>query len=406
MNFELFVARRILSKGSASFSRPIIRIAIVSIILGLSVMIVSVAIVTGFQQQIREKVIGFGSHIQITRYDSNISLEGEPVEKNQDFYPGLSDIDGIKHIQVFGIKAGIIKTEDQIMGVVLKGIGSDYDWSFFENKIIDGGPVFVNDSAKSNDVLISSKMASKLKLKTGDETRMYFIIDNLTRGRKFRIAGIYETGLEDFDNTFVIGDIGHIQKLNNWTSDQITGFEVLIDDFNRLDELGELVYDSIGYDLDARSIKHLYPQMFDWLALQDMNVIIIIILMVLVAAITMISTLLILILERTNMIGILKALGSKNWSVRKIFLYNAVYLIGKGLFWGNLFGITICLLQKYFGIMKLPQESYYVSVVPINLEVLPIVLLNLGTLLLCTLMLIIPSYIITRVTPARAIRYS
>jgi len=292
------------------------------------------------------------------------------------------------------------------MGVVLKGIGSDYDWSFFENKIIDGGPVFVNDSAKSNDVLISSKMASKLKLKTGDETRMYFIIDNLTRGRKFRIAGIYETGLEDFDNTFVIGDIGHIQKLNNWTSDQITGFEVLIDDFNRLDELGELVYDSIGYDLDARSIKHLYPQMFDWLALQDMNVIIIIILMVLVAAITMISTLLILILERTNMIGILKALGSKNWSVRKIFLYNAVYLIGKGLFWGNLFGITICLLQKYFGIMKLPQESYYVSVVPINLEVLPIVLLNLGTLLLCTLMLIIPSYIITRVTPARAIRYS
>jgi len=406
MNFELFVARRILSKGSASFSRPIIRIAIVSIILGLAVMIVSVAIVTGFQQQIREKVIGFGSHIQITRYDSNISLEGEPVEKNQDFYPGLSDIDGIKHIQVFGIKAGIIKTEDQIMGVVLKGIGSDYDWSFFENKIIDGGPVFVNDSAKSNDVLISSKMASKLKLKTGDETRMYFIIDNLTRGRKFRIAGIYETGLEDFDNTFVIGDIGHIQKLNNWTSDQITGFEVLIDDFNRLDELGELVYDSIGYDLDARSIKHLYPQMFDWLALQDMNVIIIIILMVLVAAITMISTLLILILERTNMIGILKALGSKNWSVRKIFLYNAVYLIGKGLFWGNLFGITICLLQKYFGIMKLPQESYYVSVVPINLEVLPIVLLNLGTLLLCTLMLIIPSYIITRVTPARAIRYS
>jgi len=285
MNFELFVARRILSKGSASFSRPIIRIAIVSIILGLAVMIVSVAIVTGFQQQIREKVIGFGSHIQITRYDSNISLEGEPVEKNQDFYPGLSDIDGIKHIQVFGIKAGIIKTEDQIMGVVLKGIGSDYDWSFFENKIIDGGPVFVNDSAKSNDVLISSKMASKLKLKTGDETRMYFIIDNLTRGRKFRIAGIYETGLEDFDNTFVIGDIGHIQKLNNWTSDQITGFEVLIDDFNRLDELGELVYDSIGYDLDARSIKHLYPQMFDWLALQDMNVIIIIILMVLVAAI-------------------------------------------------------------------------------------------------------------------------
>jgi lipoprotein-releasing system permease protein len=406
MNFELFIARRIVAKGSANFSRPIIRIAILSIVLGLAVMIISVAIVTGFQQQIRDKVIGFGSHIQILKYDSNLSLEPEPVAKNQEFYPRLAEEDGIRHIQVFAVKAGIIKTEDQIMGVVLKGIGSDYDWSFFEEKLLEGDPLRVTDSAKSNEILISKKMASKLELKTGDEVRMYFIIDNITRGRKFTVSGIYETGLEDFDNSFVIGDIGHIQKLNNWSGDQVTGFEVLIDDFDRLDEIGDRIYHSIGYDLDARTIKQLYPQMFDWLDLQDMNVIIILVLMVLVSAITMISTLLILILERTNMIGVLKALGSRNWSVRKIFLYNAAYLIGVGLFWGNVFGLALCLVQKYFGIMKLPQESYYVSVVPINLEVLPILALNMGTLLLCVVMLIIPSYIITRITPARAIRYS
>jgi len=406
MNFELFVARRIVSKSGANFSRPIIRIAVVSIILGLAVMIVSVAIVTGFQRQIQEKIIGFGSHIQILRYDSNLSLETEPVSTNQEFYPGLTEVDGIRHIQVFGIKAGLLKTEEQIQGVVLKGIGSDYDWSFFKEKLVEGQPVIVNDSTKSDDVLISRNFASKLKLKLGDDIRMYFIIDNITRGRKFKIAGIYETGLEDFDNTFVIGDIKHIQKLNNWEENQVTGFEVIIDDFDRLDELGEYIYNTIGYDLDARSIKHIYPQIFDWLSLQDMNVIIILALMVMVAAITMISTLLILILERTNMIGVLKALGSKNWSVRKIFLYNAMYIIGKGLLWGNIVGIAICLLQKHFGIMKLPQESYYVSVVPINIDILSIVILNIGTLLLCTVILIIPSYIITRITPAKAIRYS
>jgi len=346
MNFELFVARRIVSKSGANFSRPIIRIAVVSIILGLAVMIVSVAIVTGFQRQIQEKIIGFGSHIQILRYDSNLSLETEPVSTNQEFYPGLTEVDGIRHIQVFGIKAGLLKTEEQIQGVVLKGIGSDYDWSFFKEKLVEGQPVIVNDSTKSDDVLISRNFASKLKLKLGDDIRMYFIIDNITRGRKFKIAGIYETGLEDFDNTFVIGDIKHIQKLNNWEENQVTGFEVIIDDFDRLDELGEYIYNTIGYDLDARSIKHIYPQIFDWLSLQDMNVIIILALMVMVAAITMISTLLILILERTNMIGVLKALGSKNWSVRKIFLYNAMYIIGKGLLWGNIVGIAICLLQK------------------------------------------------------------
>ena len=289
---------------------------------------------------------------------------------------------------------------------MLKGIGSDYDWSFFEDKIIEGTSFQVIDSVKTDDILISKNIAAKLKLNIGDDLRMYFIIDNKTRGRKLQIAGIFETGLEDFDNRFVIGDIGHIQKLNGWTMNEVTGFEVLIDNFDDIDRMGEVVYNEIGYDLNAQTIKQIYPQMFDWLALQDMNVVIILVLMVLVAGITMISTLLILILERTNMIGVLKALGARNWSVRKIFLYNATYLIGIGLFWGNFFGIMICFLQQKFGIMKLPQESYYVSVVPINFDIMAILLLNVGTLVVCTLMLIVPSYIITRISPVKAIRFS
>jgi lipoprotein-releasing system permease protein len=406
MNLELFIARRIIARGEPSFSRPITRITILSIVLGLAVMIVSVAIVTGFQQQIRDKVIGFGSHIQITNYDSNLSYESEPIEKDQDFLATLENIDGIRHVQVFAIKAGILKTEDQMEGVVLKGVGTDYDWSFFNGKIVEGHPIRLSDSVKSDEIILSRNLANRLKLKAGDEVRMYFIIENLTRGRKFSIAGIYETGLEDFDNTFVFGDIGHIQKLNNWDSNHVSGFEVLINKYKNIDRLGATVYQEIPFDLDAVTIKQLYPQLFDWLKLQDMNVIIIIILMVLVASITMVSTLLIMILERTSMIGILKALGSRNWDIRKIFLYNAVYLIGLGLIWGNLIGIGLCLIQQHFGIIKLPQESYYVSVVPINLKIVHLLAINAGTMIICTLILIVPSYIITRITPVKAIRFN
>lgn len=404
MNLELFIANRIVARGEPAFSRPITRITILSIVLGLAVMIVSVAIVTGFQHQIRDKVIGFGSHIQITHYDSNISYEPEPVEKKQAFLQELPRIEGIRHVQGYAIKAGIIKTEDQMEGVVLKGVDSDYDWSFFGQRMIEGNTFTISDTGKTDAVILSKNLARRLQLKLGDEVRMYFIINNLTRGRKFSISGIYETGLEDFDNTYVLGDIGHIQKLNNWNENQVSGFEVLIDDFRDIDRLTREVYQAIPYDLDALSIKQLYPQMFDWLKLQDMNVIIILVLMVLVAGITMISTLLILILERTTMIGVLKALGASNWSVRKMFLYNAVYLIGKGMLWGNIFGIGLCLLQQKTGLIKLPQESYYVSVVPINLDVWSVLVLNAGTLIICTLMLIVPSYIISRIMPAKAIR--
>ena len=405
MNAERFIAGRILSPEKSNFSHPIVRIAIISITLGMTVMFVSIAILTGFQQQIREKVIGFGAHIQISHFDENSSFEPQPVSMNQPFYPGLEKIKGIRHIQVFANKAGIIKTKDQIQGVVLKGVGRDYDWSFFKNKIVQGTYFTVPDTGKTNDVLISKSLASLMKLNVNDDLRMYFISGNNTLGRKFHICGIYETGLEELDNMYVIGDIHHIRKLNNWEPDQVGGFEVLINDFRDLDRLEKEVYMKVGFSLDAVSIRQLYPQIFDWLDIQDINVLIILTLMVLVAGITMISTLLILILERTNMIGILKALGMKNTGIRKIFLFNASYIVGTGLFWGNLAGLILCLIQLKFGIITLPQESYYVSVVPINLDVLNIILLNAGTLIVCMLMLVAPSYLITRISPVKAIRF-
>ena len=405
MNTERFIARRLIKGGPGSFSAPVIRIAIISVVIGLAVMIVSVAIVTGFQRQIRDKIIGFGSHIQIAKFDSNNSFEFEPIDRNQAFYSSLQKTEGIKHIQVFATKAGIIKTTDQIQGVVFKGVGADFDWSFFKDKLVSGKSFSTKDTAASTEVIISKNLADLLKIKVGDPLRMYFIIENQARARRFTVSGIYNTGLAEFDLKFIFGDIRQIQKLNGWSEKQVSGFDVYINDFKDLDKMGKIVYKQAGYDLNSKTIRDLYPQMFDWLDLQDMNVIIILVLMVLVSGMAMISTLLILILERTNMIGVLKALGARNISIRRIFLYNAAYIIGKGLLYGNIAGISICLLQKYFSIVSLPQESYFMSVVPINLDLVQILLLNIGTLAVCTVMLLLPSFIVTRITPVKAIRF-
>jgi lipoprotein-releasing system permease protein len=405
VNYELFIAQKIIKGGKGGFSGPVIRISVVSVALGLAVMIVAVAIVTGFQQQIRDKITGFGAHIQIAKFDSNNSFEYSPISRDQSFYPSLEKEPGIKHIQVFGVKAGIVQTAEQIQGIVLKGVGRDFDWSYFRDKLIEG-KTFQSGKTEPNDsVIISKSLASLLKLKNGDALRTYFIINNQARGRRFVISGIYNTGLEEFDKLYVFGDIINIQKLNGWDSSQVSGFEVLVDHFNELTAINEKVYKNIGYDLDSRTIREIYPQLFDWLNLQDINVIIILVLMVLVSGIAMISTLLILILERSNMIGILKALGARNFSIRQIFLYNAAYIISRGLFWGNLIGLSICLLQKYFGIIHLNEESYFMSVVPININILHLFMLNAGTLVVCILMLIIPSFVISKIAPAKAIRF-
>ncbi|HIA37658.1 MAG TPA: ABC transporter permease [Flavobacteriales bacterium] len=425
MNTELFIANRIVrsksigdsygesglnqqNSGRSQFigTQPIISIATFSISLGIAIMIIAIAIVTGFKSEIRSKVIGFGSHIQISNFDSNSSFEPTPIDKDQAFYHYIDTINGIRHIQVFATKAGIIKTKDAIQGIVLKGIGSDFDWKFFESKIVQGSAFKVVDSVKTNDVIISKYTAKKLKLNIDDDIIISFI-QKTPRMRKFRISGIYETGLEELDRLYVLGDIAHIQKLNDWESNQIGGFEILIDNYNDIDALGEYVYyNVIGADLFSQTVKETNSPIFDWLELQNVNTQIILVLMVLVAGFNMISALLVLILERTRMIGILKAIGAGNWSIRKIFIYIAGGLITKGLFWGNLIGITCCILQKQFGFIKLDQESYYVSVIPILLDIPTILYINIGTLIICLSMLIIPSIVVTRILPVNAIRFN
>lgn len=408
MNLEYFIAKNIIKGDNRSkkFTKPVINISIIAIALGLIVMIVAVSIVSGFQREIRNKVIGFGSHIQITSYDSQNTYEANPISKKQDFYPSLAEKDGIKHIQVFATKAGIIKTKEEIYGVVVKGVGSDFDWSFFNENIVEGEVFKVNDTIKSNDIIISKHISNKMKLNVGDKMFVYFIQQNgQLRPKDFIVKGIYQTDLEGFDNLYVLTDIAHIQKRNGWDKNQVGGFEVLIDDYHDIDKMGDYVYDNVSYELHSSTIKDLNPDIFSWLSLQDYNVNIIIILMILVAIINIVSALLILILERTNMIGILKALGLPNWNVRKIFLYNAAYLIIKGMVIGNVIGIALCLIQLKFGILTLPAESYYVTQVPIEFNFTYIAALNIGTLVVCLIMLIIPSMVITKISPVKAIRF-
>ena len=405
LNLEFFIARRLIKGHSGGFSDPIIRIAIIAVALGLAVMIIAVAIVTGFQQEIRDKVIGFGGHIQISHFDANISYESSPIDKDTLLLNELAGIPGVRHVQVFANKPGIIRTEEDIQGVVLKGTGQDFDWSFFEGKLTEGEVLRLTDTAVSNGILISKKMATLLKLRTLDDVRMYFIIDDLVRARRFTIEGIYETGLEEFDEMFVLCDIGHIQRLNSWNPGQVAGFEIMVDDFKYLDQVANEVYRLIPYQMNAQTIRELYPQIFDWLQLQDMNVIIVLTLMVLVAVITMISALLIIILERTNTIGMLKAMGYESWNIRKIFLIIAGNIAIKGIIWGNLTGLALAFAQKYFGVIRLSQESYYVSVVPIEINFVYLSFLNIGTLIISVLVLLIPSAIISAITPVKAIRY-
>jgi lipoprotein-releasing system permease protein len=375
-------------------------------------MIISVSIVTGFKKEITNKIVGFGSHIQILNFDSNESYETQPISKDQQFLSKLKSEPYVVNIQEFATKAGIIKSGTDIQGVVLKGIGSDFDWTFFRNYIIRGSTFTVTDSVRTNKVLISKYIANLLKLEVGDEFIMYFIQDP-PRMRRFEVSGIYETSLEEFDRTFVLADIKHIQRLNDWNDNQISGFEITVSDFRHLAELTYDVMNTVGYGFEADgsklkviNINDKYPQIFDWLNLQDMNVIIILLLMLVVAGVNMVAGLLILILDRTNMIGILKALGAVNFSIRKIFLYQSGFLIIKGLFWGNLVGLGICLIQKYFQVMKLDQTSYYLTSVPVNLNLSHLLGLNLITCIVILLILIIPSVVISRISPVKAIKFN
>ncbi len=413
MNTEIFIARKLITSkdNRKSISRSILSIAIFGISLGLAVMIVAMAVVTGFKNEISRKVVGFAAHIQILNFDSNISFETQPISSEQEFLTDLKEDPSVASVQVFATKAGIIKTKSDIQGVVLKGVGPGYDWGFLQDYLREGEILTITDSVRSNKVLISRYIAALLRLNIDDDFLMYFIQEP-PRMRRFTVTGIFETSLEEFDKVFIFGDIRHIQKLNDWTEDQISGFEVNLTDFSDLEEQTYMVMNKVGFGfeedgsrLKVINIHDKYPQIFDWLNLQDMNVLIILILILVVAGFNMVSGLLILILDRTNMIGILKALGSPNVSIRKIFMYQSGFLIIRGLFWGNIIGIGICLLQKFTGIMELDQSSYYLNTVPVNLNALHIIALNLGTTLAIILMLIILSMIISRISPAMAIRF-
>lgn len=406
LNIEYFIAKKLFTakEENNTYTKPILRIAILAIALSVAVMLISIMVVTGFKNDISDKIIGFGAHITISNFTNNQSYESEPISVEQEFYPTITAVEGVRHISTFATKAGIIKTTDEIQGVVLKGVSSNYDWTFFKDNLVSGSVFEVNDSVKSNQILISENISKTLNLYVGDALVMYFA-QNPPRVSKFHISGIYNTAMSDFDKLFVLGDINHIQTLNGWESNEVGGFEIQLTNFDDLDKITDEVYNLTPFNLNAQSIKEKTPQIFNWLDLQDVNVQVILILMLIVGVINMITALLILILERTKTIGILKALGATNWSVRKIFLYSAVNLIFKGLLVGNAIAFSFAFLQKQFSLISLDPATYYMDTVPLNFDLTYILLLNIGTVVVCYLVLIVPSVIITKITPIKAIRF-
>ena len=413
MNVALFIARKIhfSKEGSRQVTPPAVRIAMIGIALGLAVMLLSVAIVIGFKKEVRNKVIGFGSHIQITNFDSNSSYELQPIAVSDTLMAHLDSVVGVRHVERFATKLGILKTAKDFQGIVLKGVDQGYDWTFFQSNLKAGRlPDFTGEKT-STEVLISRYLADLLRLAVDSTFLTYFVQDEV-RARKFQIVGIYETGFIDYDKLFVMADLRQVRRLNGWEADQVGGLEVQVDDYEQLDEVAETLYfdlterqDRNGNTYYTRSIKELNPMIFNWLEVLDINVVVILVLMLAVAGFTMISGLLIIILERTNMIGMLKALGETNRHIREIFLYVSFFLIGKGMLWGNVIGLACCWLQSHFHVVKLDPAVYYLEAVPIDLGVGAWLLLNVGTLLISMAMMLGPSFLITRIDPAKSIRF-
>lgn len=409
MNFELFIAKRIIGNKAykSSVSAPIIKIGIAAIAIGIIVMLVAIATGLGLQQKIRDKVVAFNGHIEISKYGTNASDESQaPISKNQEFYPNFDTVEGVKHIQGIATKFAVIRTETDFEGVVIKGVGADYKWDYFEEFLVEGR--VPNFSGKRNEeILISSYLANRLGFKLGDKFQTLFG-DNLNarpRIMSYEIVGIYNSGFQELDEKFCIADLRHIQRLNKWEANQIGSFEVFVDDFSKLDKTVIEVDKEVGSFLDATPVNQKFYTVFEWIKIFDNNTYGIIAIMIIVAGINMITALLVLILERTSMIGILKALGSSDWTIRKVFLYNASYLIGLGLLWGNIIGLGLLFAQKYFKLFPLNPDTYYVSEAPVYISLDYILMLNIGTFIACLLMLLIPSIIIAKISPVKAIRF-
>lgn len=413
MKLDFFIAKRIYQNndGQKQVAKPAVRIAMMGIAIGLAVMIIAVAVVVGFKSEVRNKVIGFGSHIQISNFDAVRSFETHPVVVNDSMMAALAGNPDVRHVQRYSTKPGMIKTDDAFQGMVLKGVGPEFDAAFFRDHLLEGEIPAFSDSASTNQVVISKAIADKLRLKLGDKIYTYYI-QNDVRARRLTIKGIYQTNFSEYDQLFLLTDLHLVNRLNNWEPGQVSGVELQVSDYGRLEDITydiavgtDSKQDALGGTYYVQNIEQMNPQIFSWLDLLDLNVWVILILMIGVAGFTMISGLLIIIIERTQMIGILKALGATNFTIRKVFLWFSVFVIGKGMLWGNAIGILFCVLQSQFGIFKLDPETYYVDTVPVSVNILLFALINMGTLLASVFMLLGPSYLITKINPASSMRY-
>lgn len=427
MNFPFFIARRVAASGQKSFARLIIRIAITAVALSIAVMIIANALIKGFKMEISDKMFSFWGHIHITSAQQTTTYEPIPILNNQDFLPKLKALKnipdsffrgtitegslkksfgGIKHIQSYATKAGIIKTNDNFEGVILKGVGTDFNWAFIEQYIVEGRKLQTCSAENCSEILISKSTADRMNLKLNGKFVVHFVQNNAQEQRLFQIVGIYKTGLEEYDKKFALVDLSQVQTLLGWQSNQIAGFEVFVDNIKDLKLMNEYIYnDLISNQLSSQTIRDEQPSIFEWLDLQDVNEKVILGLMLLVGIINMVTALLILILERTNMIGTLKALGATNWSIQRIFLYYGALIICIGLLIGNVVGLGLAYLEQRFKFIKLSEADYYLSYAPIKFDFMTILSLNIGTLLITTLFLLLPTFLVLSISPVKAIQF-
>lgn len=403
MNISKYISDRISEVQTGSFTSSVTKIAIISIAAGIAIMIVSFAILEGFRNEIREKIFSFGAHLQISKYDTNNSYEGSPISRSTGIN-STEDIPGIQQIQAYARKTAIIKTDEEVLGVVLKGIEENYDLSAMRHNLEAGQTISFSDTAASLDVMISRRIANKLKLGVGDEAIFYFI-QNPPRARKMKIRGVFNTGLEEFDEVFVLGDLRLIRDLNNWPDTLVGGVEVVLKDFDEIDVVADQVFNQMNYDLQLEKITDRHAQLFDWLQLLRKNVIIFLVLIIFVATFNMVSTVFIMIIERINMIGVLKAIGASDAQIRKVFYFRGLKLTLKGMLWGNVIGLGFCFIQYYFELIPLDPENYYMETVPISWNIGVILILNVITLVLTMLAILIPAAMVARIKPVKAIKF-
>jgi len=405
LNTEYFIAGRIALKSERTFSKLIVRIAIAGVMLSLTVMMLSVAIIKGFKTEIQEKVRGYIGDIRIFKFDLNNSFELTPFVPAAETIRDLKKNPEVEYFQPYATKPAIISANDEVEGINFKGIDKTFNWDYIKRHLISGRVISFADSAKAmQQIMISEFTANRLKLKTGDDFIMHFVQDP-PRKRKFTIVGIYDIGVEEIDKSFVLGDLNLIRRLNNWKPDQIGGIEIRIRDFSKLKQTSTDIYSDLETNLKSESVQEYFPAIFTWLSLLDVNTKVLLVLMMVVGVINMITALLIMILERTNMIGLLKSMGMTDVGIMKIFLYNAIYLVGIGLLLGNILGLGIGFLQQYTHIFKLDQSSYYLAYVPIEIHFADVLLLNICIVAICFIVLIIPSMLVSKISPLKAIRF-